>query len=210
MYLIEKIPTKIGHSIAVNLNLDKNNEEVITYGAIIMFQTLFSISLVLIFGFIFNVFIEALLLSLTGSILRKYSGGVHSASPYRCAVIGAAISVGLSITIVLILKYIPFLIVVLLISIALVYSYFYICKYAPVDSPQKPIKNISKKKRLKKISIILITIMYIIIGILLFMGNKNIIFLHYGCCIAAGVVWQTFSLTNLGHKVLHYIDSIKI
>lgn len=212
MFLIEKVSSKIGHSIANYLNIDKNQEEVITYGATIMLQTMFSISLVLILGLIFNVFAEALLVSFSGSILRKYSGGVHSSSPNRCAIIGAVISIILSVTVVFAVKYISFTYFVLLIIIGLIYSYFYIYKYAPSASERKPIKNISKMKRLKKYSIILVTSMYALTGclILLYLKNNNIIFLRYAGCITIGVVWQTFSLTKSAHKVLTKIDSFFI
>lgn len=212
MYLIERISVKIGHNVADSLNADKNKEEVITYGAVIMFQTLFSILLVLILGYTFNVFTEALTISFSGSILRKYSGGVHSASPNRCAVIGAVISVSLGITAVFISKNISLTMITFLILIGLIYTYCYIWKYAPADSQQKPITNTLKKKHLKKASIMIATIMYIIVCILIliYKYSHNIILLIYAVCITFGVVWQTFSLTYFGHNVLHRIDSIFI
>lgn len=212
MYLIERISVKLGHNIADCINADKNKEEVITYGAFIMFQTLFSILLVLILGYTFNVFAEALIISFSGSILRKYSGGVHSVSPNRCAVIGAVISVSLGITSVFISKNISLTMIAFLILIGLIYSYCYICKYAPADSPQKPITNILKKNHLKNASIMTATIMYIIVGILIlfYKYSHNIVLLRYALCITFGVVWQTFSLTDFGHNVLHRIDSLFI
>lgn len=212
MFLIEKVSSKIGHNIADYLDIDRSREEIIVYGAVIMLQTLLSILLALILGLIFNVFAEVLLVSFSGSILRKCSGGVHSASPNRCAVIGAVISTILSVAVVFAVKNISFSYFVLLIIIGLIYSYFYIYKYAPSDSEKKPIKNILKRKRLKRYSIILVTVMYTLAGylIMFYLKNSNIIYLRYAGCITIGIVWQSFSLTKSAHNVLYKIDSFFI
>lgn len=210
MFLIEGISTKIGHNLASYLNMDKDHEEILTYGAFSLLHTLLSILLVMVFGLVFHVFFEALIISFTGSILRKYSGGVHSTSPNRCAIIGTTISVSCSIAVVFISKTIPFTYIILLITIGLIYSYYYIYKYAPVDSSSKPIHNILKRQRLKKYSIIILSIMCGTISILviLYKSFGSNIFFIYSSCIAIGIVWQTFTLTHLGHKLLHKIDCI--
>lgn len=209
MFLIERVSSKIGHNVATYLSMDKDHEEILTYGAIAILHTFFSVILVMIFGFLFHVFLEALIISFTASILRKYSGGVHSASPNRCAIIGTIISVGFGIAVVFISKSISLISMLILFTIGLIYSYYFINKYAPVDSPAKPINNILKRQRLKNCSIIIISIMYAITGLLLLLyiysGNKT--FFSYAGCITIGVVWQTFSLTHLGYKLLHKIDS---
>lgn len=212
MFLIERVSTKLGHSISNYLNIKKEEEEVIIYGAIILLQMLYSILLVVLLGLMFNVVAEAIVISFTGCILRKYSGGVHSSSPNICAVIGAVISVVFSKGVSLIVKTVPLHIQVLLIVASLLYSYLYIYKYAPVESSKKPITDLLKRNRLKRYSLILVTILYLIICILLFIYKcyTNLYFIIYADCICIGIVWQTFSLTNIGRKLLHNIDLLFI
>lgn len=209
MFLIERVSAKVGHSMASYLNMDKDHEEILTYGAITFFQTFFSLLLIIIFGFTFHVLLESLVLAFTVGLLRKYSGGVHSASPNRCAIIGAVISVGLVKVIEFLTRAMSFTSMSLLIAASLIYSFSCICKYAPVDSSEKPINNILKRKRLKRYSIITLGIMFIIISFLIifYKISASKLFLIYADCIVAGTVWQTFTLTYLGYNFLHKIDS---
>ncbi len=74
MSLAEKIATKIGNNAKLFLNVNEEQEQIIIYGAINLFQMLFAILWVIIAGLLFGVFYEALIFSITASILRKYSG----------------------------------------------------------------------------------------------------------------------------------------
>ncbi|SMC24552.1 accessory gene regulator B [Clostridium acidisoli DSM 12555] len=212
MFLLERLSIKIGHTVAIRLNLDNNHEEILTYGAFGLLQTFFSIFLIMTFGFLFHVFFESLVISFSISILRKYSGGVHSCSPNRCALIGTFVCVSFSLFTIFILKTLPLTIIFLLIIISFIYSYYYIHKHAPVDSSAKPINNILKRQKLKQSSLIIVCILYGIISILLllYINSSNINFLIYAFCISIGTTWQTFTLTYLGHKFIHKIDSISI
>ncbi|OFI01557.1 accessory protein regulator protein B [Clostridium acetireducens DSM 10703] len=158
MYLIEKISNKIGIKIALLLKLDKDHEEIITYGAFNLFQILLSIFWIIVFGFIFGVLLESVIILFTISLLRKYSGGVHSNSPNRCIVIGTTVSIVLALMVKKILCYLDVKLIIILTAISFLYSYFTILKYAPVDSPAKPIKKIETKNKFKKTSILILNI----------------------------------------------------
>ena len=80
---MEKLSNNIANKVALELSLDDDNREVIAYGTFALIQMLFSIILVFLFGLLFHVAFEALIISFTGSILRKYSGGVHASSPWN-------------------------------------------------------------------------------------------------------------------------------
>lgn len=104
---------------------------------------LYNILLVILFGRIFNVVIESLIVSFTISILRKYSGGAHSSSPGICLIVGTfiAVSIGLVSKIG-----IDFNINILIGIITFAWAYYIIYKLAPVDSPAKPIRTEKKVK----------------------------------------------------------------
>lgn len=202
MFKIENICKKISSYIAQELNLDDDKKSVINYGIFAFIQMGICIALVIIFGFIFNVTIEAIIVSFTISILRKSSGGVHAHSPERCAVIGTVTSVGMA----LISKYInvSFSFFILVGSIIFIWSYYIVYKLAPVDSIAKPIKSIEKRKRLKKSSIMILSfyLIVVVINILCYLVIKNYSLLTYSLCIYMGLLWQVFSLTKGGHLIL--------
>ncbi|MDQ0148234.1 accessory gene regulator ArgB-like protein [Eubacterium multiforme] len=204
---IERISNKIADKIAIEIKVNDEKKEVIAYGIFGIIQTLLSILLVIIFGIIFNVLIEALIVSFTTSILRKYSGGVHASSPNICMMIGT-----FNCTVIpIIIKNLrlTWTLVSLIGIMIFILSYIIIIRLAPVDSANKPIKNDKKRKILKKKSIINLTIyLFIVFMLLIFYNilfNKNL--LLYCVCIYAGILWQVFTLTNIGDIVLRSVDS---
>lgn len=207
MISIEKICDNFSTHIANELKLDNERKSVINYGIFAFIQMSFSIILVMIFGIIANVPIEALIVSFTISILRKSSGGVHASSPGRCAVIGTIVSVGFG----LISKYINLKISgVLFIGIIIfIWSFYIVYKLAPVDSIAKPIKNQERRKKLKRSSMVILSVYLIIaiVNIIYYYYTNNVIALTYTLCIYMGLIWQIFSLTKSGHLILAKIDA---
>jgi len=208
MSLIEKISNNLAIILKENLNFDEEKFQVIEYGIHAFIHMMFSILVVVIFGLLFNVLLESLIISFTISLFRKASGGAHAETELNCALIGMIVSV---IPAIIITKYnIELRGLLVLITIFLIVSFILTIKLAPVDSPNKPIKSEKKIKRLKKESIttLVIYMILIIINILLskvIEGYKGEI---YGLCIAFGTLWQSFTLTKVGHKLFYLFDSL--
>ena len=208
---MEKLCNKVANKIAIQLDFDNDKKEVLTYGAFALLQMLISIALVLIFGMIFNVAVEALIISFIVSILRKYSGGVHASSPSACMVVGTIICVGQAILIKgFLVPQISTKVLLIFGTLTFIWSYYIVFKLAPVDSPNKPIKREEKIRRMKKGSITILSVyaIIILIDIIIFHyfgGNKLII---YAVCIYAGVLWQTFTLTKTGFHTITNIDTL--
>lgn len=208
---MEKLCNKIANKIAIELDFDNDKKEVLAYGAFALFQMLISIVLVLLFGLIFKVAVEALIISFIVSILRKYSGGVHASSPSACMFVGTILCVAQAIVIKSFLSS-QINTKLLLISGVLIFiwSYYILFKLAPVDSPNKPIKREEKRRRMKKgsITILSIYLIFVFIDIIIFHyfgGNRLII---YAICIYAGILWQTFTLTKFGFVTITNIDTL--
>ncbi len=97
MFLIEQFSNKIGNKIANSLELDRDTEEIITYGAFSLLQTIWALLCVVVLGAICNVLIESIIITLTAATYRKYSGGIHANTPNKCAFLGAIIFVGFAL-----------------------------------------------------------------------------------------------------------------
>ncbi|AJA49375.1 accessory gene regulator B superfamily protein [Clostridium pasteurianum DSM 525 = ATCC 6013] len=210
MFLVEKLSKSIVSNICNASEIDKDELEMIEYGALIFILKSINIISVIIFGVIFGVFLESLAITFTIIILRKYSGGVHSDSPNRCIVIGTCISILFPIIVNKIYNYIPFKFVNVIAIIILIFSYYIILKLAPVDSPAKPIVNMEMRKNLKNMSILVMTLISVLLILLtiLYINFAYIILLKILECICFGVFWQCFSLTVLGHVIMGKIDNI--
>ena len=208
---MEKLSNNIANKVALELSLDEDNRQVIAYGAFALIQMILSIIFVFLFGMLFHVAFEALIISFSGSILRKYSGGVHASSPWICNLIGIIICVGQAIIISLLISpAINLKLITILGVVTFAWSFYIIYKLAPVDSDSKPIVKKEKRNRMKKGSIILLSV-YLIITVFLTMlyirsGERN--FLFYLLCLYSGTLWQVFTLTAPGHLFLGKVDTI--
>lgn len=207
MSSIEKISNKIANKISIEINASNDKKEVIAYGIFGIIQTFLSILLVVIFGIIFNVVVEGLIMSFTTSILRKYSGGVHASSPKICMIIGT-----FNCTVIpIIIKNLNLNLnnIIILGVVTFILSYITIFKLAPVSSLNKPIKNIKKRKMLKNKSILILTFYVVLVYIIILnyksSFNKNLFI--YCICIYVGILWQLFTLTKVGYTVLTSVDS---
>ncbi|MBE6086825.1 MAG: accessory regulator AgrB [Clostridium beijerinckii] len=209
MSLTEKIATKIGNNAKLFLNVNEEQEQIIVYGAINLFQMLFAILWVIIAGLLFGVFYEALIFSISASILRKYSGGVHASSPSRCVIIGTFSAALAGILINNIFYTINSITVAVISGAIIIFAFITVFRNAPVDSIKKPIKNIETRKQFKRKSIFVIFIFSFMI-IILFMLNEKFSELYYIKLIESigvGVLWQTITLTKNGINFLNKVDS---
>ncbi|MBZ9609208.1 accessory gene regulator B family protein [Clostridium estertheticum] len=208
--MIENISKMISSKIALNLKMDKDHEEIIAYGAFNLIQILWCIILVIVFSSVFGVLEEALIITFTISLLRKYSGGAHASSPNRCAIIGTIVSVGFALIVQQVFSRFNSLAVIILGIISLMFSYYTVYRFAPVDSPAKPIKKIEKKQHLKKCSIIVLNILLGLIMILVFFHIKyrRSILLNIIECIYLAVLWQSFTLTTSGHTLFNKVNLV--
>lgn len=207
---MEKISNNIANKVALSLSLDNDNREVIAYGAFALMQMSLSIIFVFLFGLLFHVVFEALIISFAVAILRKYSGGVHASSPWICTLIGTIVCVGQAILISLLKSSVVNLKLVITLGVVVfIWSYYKIYKLAPVDSIAKPIVKEEKRKRMKKGSIILLSI-YLIITVMFILfyissGEKKL--LIYALCLYSGTLWQSFTLTTPGHLLIGKVDT---
>ncbi|MBC2579788.1 accessory gene regulator ArgB-like protein [Clostridium sp. DJ247] len=209
MFLIEKLSNNIANKISYPLNLDKDQEEVIAYGVFNLIQTLWCILLVILFGTIFGVTIKAIVISITIGFLRKYSGGAHSSSPNRCALIGTLVSVGLALVIQNAIYGISINVTIIIGIIVFIFAYYSVWKLAPVDSEAKPITKPEKRRLMRRNSIYVLIILNLIIIMLTMFYFKFKINLYLSTifCIYFGILWQIITLIPKGHKVLLKIDT---
>lgn len=206
---MEKFSKAVAAKLADELEYDNDKREVMAYGAFALTQMFISVGLVMIFGFIFHVFVEALIISFAASILRKYSGGVHASSPNTCTFLGIVVCVGFASLIKLALA--PMLGIkefLILGVLVFTWSYYTVSKLAPVDTPNKPIRSEAKRKRMKEGA-------FAVLGVYSLIACANIFayfyfrwdaFFVYAICLTFGMFWQVFTLTRIGHGVIERLD----
>lgn len=209
MNSIDKISKSFASIVSSNLSLGHDQEEVIAYGAFALIQTVLSIFAIAVLGLLLGVFAESMIISFAAAILRKFSGGVHATKPLNCAVIGMIIFCGIGLLVKHVFIKIEIVYLIGLISLGFAFVFFVMIKYSPVGSVNKPLKNLDKRKRLKKQSLMFTTSMLAVNIVLtyVYVHTNNINFLAVAVCISAGVLWQSITLVSLGHIIIESLDT---
>lgn len=203
---MENMANKIAEYLGNELELDKDRRLVISYGTFAIMQTVVSIFIVFIIGYILKLSTEALIICFTVSILRKYSGGAHASSAERCIILGTILCIGQTIVVKYLLE--PLVSIkglIIIVICSTVIAYFSIYKLVPVDSIKKQIKSQKKIRKMKIYSSITVGIYIFIIFINILFNYTNSI--RYSLCILIGLLWQIFTLTASGHFVTNKIDT---
>ena len=209
---MQKLSDAIAARLAGDLGYDEERQAVLAYGAYAVIQMATSILLTAIGGILAGCAFEALLISFSASILRKYSGGVHSSSQWVCTSIGLIVCIGVGSIIRYSTISIEALTLFLLTAVAAFgWSFFWIVRLAPVDTPNKPIRSAQKRKRMKRGSLVVLSVYAAIVLVLSGAAwiTADSMYIRFFLSILFGVLWQTATLTRSGHWIIHQIDRLQ-
>ncbi|MFZ5967002.1 MAG: accessory gene regulator ArgB-like protein [Bacillota bacterium] len=200
---MDKLINRILSVYKKELQIDKDQEAITQYALRILISTIVGYVVTLLIAWPLGVFTYALILLLITSVLRSFSGGAHCSSARNCTIYGTLIVSILA----LLLKHIPFStpIIMSTIPVTFFFSLWAINKYAPADTPGKPIGTKKQKEVLRKWSLILLCIWGAVVIVSYYMSGA----IHPWLFVSAvGLLWQSFSLTKTGYMFCHFADKI--
>lgn len=198
---------KISTIICNNLSITGEKREVIEYGMIALVQMVFFFLTVCFIGIFTGTALTALTICLTTSILRKSSGGVHVSSLNICTIIGVTVCLLASVFIQYVLTgwiSLFWLIIVAVLCYTLAFVVIYL--KAPMDTKNKPINTVKKKKRLRKSCYIILTTYALITTGLIYLSYQFNFSTTYVLCILFGLMWQILTLTKIGSIFIGGLD----
>lgn len=180
-----KVTMVTSEYLSQQLHYSEEKKEIIAYGLEKLIFTILGFLSVIVVGWVLQIWKEALVAVVAGAMLRKYSGGAHRATALGCLVYGAVTYPAAAWLAHFVfyrygsLGWLPSSIIGLLI-LAIVQ------RYAPVDSPAKPIISPEFRKRLYYTSLV-IAGAFILVALFLIQTSLSI-------AILAGLSIQTISL----------------
>ncbi|RKD23681.1 accessory gene regulator B [Caminicella sporogenes DSM 14501] len=200
------VETFITHILKIfkkHLEIDKKQDAILRYSLRLLISSILAYAFALLPALFFGTFKHVLITMLTFSTLRVFSGGAHCSCMLNCAITGSILANILG----LLNKYI-----ILdknnmlnLIIFTFFFSLWSIGKFAPADTPGKPITTKTKRQKLKKMSLIILCIWCFLCLIWFIHFDKPIIFIYAS---TFGILWQSFTLTNTGYKFYNVFDKI--
>lgn len=194
--MLEKITHKVTYKLTKNNELDNLKIQEVEYGMYIVLDTIFKIVVALLLANYFGVFKETLIITICMGVLKLYAGGVHLQNYYVCFVSTLLLYIGVPILCKYNLSnYIEVTnLTLIILNPALIYL---VSKYAPSDTVKKPIKSKERRKKLNKMSLIVIIILFSIS--LLINNNVTKFYILYSeILVVIGILPITYEV--LGEK----------
>lgn len=189
---------KIALLFAGALNLSEEQVEVFHYGLLLLKSTLLSLGAVLLAGFLVGNVLGTLLLSLVVAALRVFQGGVHCASEYRCAVTSAIVFGGLGFVLLRLPGWLELELVIFGAILLIVFATYL---WAPLPSPEKPIRKPEHRRKFRFLSYGAITVFTAVMLWCYYLNHISI-----ALAIAAGFLWQSLLLSPAGSGLIHGFD----
>ncbi|MTI79420.1 MAG: accessory regulator AgrB [Firmicutes bacterium] len=189
--------------LAKKKGVTADQEMILAYAVDVLVINTANLLATLLLGWILGVFYGTVASVITVAAFRHTSGGAHSKSPWRCAVVtillfplmaklGQYIA---SLDHIYMTVFSLFSILVCVICIIL---------WAPDDTPSAPIISSRRRKILKYLSLLNVAI---ISTIIIFIDSNYAIIKG---CLSLSILWVSFILSKPGHNLMSIIDKINL
>lgn len=199
MLVLERLTNYISHE----LQLNDTQTSTIFYALQMIHSTMSGLFFVVIAGWAAGVLSLSLTAVLASASLRLTSGGAHSARVLNCSLLGALLSTGIAI-ISKHLSSISALYLLLFILTIVIITLFSIWKYAPADTPNKPITNPVQIKKLRLLSFVQIFVSMVVFMFIFYSFGS--VSAPYTIAFFLAYLWQAFSMSPSGYRFVSMFD----
>lgn len=182
-------------------------EVVLTYAIEVLVINLSNILFTLLLAALLGLLPGVMSCLIAAFLFRHTAGGAHSNSPWRCAAITITIFPVMALLAVFLAR-LGAAFIDTFSAIAVLTGFVSITMLAPVDSPSAPIISPYRKKKLKVLSLAVLTLSAA--AIVIFRQSDLVYASQVRVCLLLTVLWVSFMLTNAGHRLMDLIDKIKL
>lgn len=201
MRLINKWSYACANSLINVLNENHQKRSIYYFSFQIIIGGIVKNIILITIALLLGIFIPTLLVILAFVSLRLLAGGYHMDTYGKCLFV----SIGMFIIAALVARYTYIYwtttYLVVLIVITFLSGLYILIRYAPKDTPHKPITDSFEIKKFKILSLIHLLVWVTLTSILLSFGFKM-----YVIALDLGIVLELFTITPTGHK---FFDAIK-
>lgn len=196
----------ISQYLARELDIDAGDADVIRYGLEIILGALIKGITVIGVSYLLGITPYVLTALGTSGILRLLSGGVHCSSYGRCLIFGSVMSMMIGSLAMVAGPYITPVVMLVFIMLTALTGLLFVYKWAPADTPGKPIKRPEKRMKFKKYSLLYVIIWNIAVTFFVLLSSESSLALSLALASAGGLLMQTASLSPAGYRLVGRID----
>lgn len=187
------------------LKLSDSDAAVVQYAMQVLLSSVVNLAAIIATAWLLGVLRYALFAALAAAGLRIISGGAHAAKLFNCSLLGAVISPGIGLTAKYLWPILPDMVLPVIVLVTFVAALVIIRLYAPADTPAKPITKPKQKRSLRILSFLYI-VTWAGLAVLTLAKAAPVSEAEL-LAIAMGILWQVFSLTPVGYRLVKIIDN---
>lgn len=199
--MINNLSSRLTDKMIAKGSITEDDRELYIYGLFMLLSQIMYFFLSVIFGLLFQCFIESVIFYIAFQFIRRYAGGYHAKTETRCEII-SALSIFVCLVAIRLSKLYNFDTVLLCLAIIAAIS---IATFCPLDTPEKPLSE-KEFKYFRKISWIILFVITVTI-VISYCFRFNVLFAP--CCmslilesvlIIAGKIKQTSNFKKMPNK----------
>lgn len=202
MRFVQKWSYSCAKQLAAVLNENHNRKAVYYYGFYIVFASLVKGIILISISLLLGMLIPALLIVFVFGSLRMLAGGYHFDTYGRCLFISLGLFVAAALITQYTFQYWNIVFVIIFLTLVFAISLYVLIKYAPKDTPTKPITDPVEIKKFKKLAIVYLGIWFIVCSVLTLLNLKM-----YALALSFGVLLEIFSVSPVGHSFFNLIKT---
>lgn len=201
MKFIQRCSYGCANHLATVMNENHNKRSIYYYGFFIIFGALVKGIIMFSIAAILGILVPTLLIMFTFGSLRMIAGGYHMETFAKCLFVSMTLFIIAALTAKYTYQNWTLSHIISLITLTFIIGLYILIKYAPKDTPNKPITDPIQIKKFKKLSLIYLFI-WLMTNILLAIYNLNM----YVIALSFGVLLELFAISPKGHI---FFDIIK-
>ncbi len=219
MRFIHKWSYVCANYLMIQMKENHEKRRVYYFGFQVIIGSLVKGILLVALALLFRTLVPTLIIMLIFATLRVLAGGYHMETYGRCIVTSLALFLISGIIAQYTYESWPYILVYSMIIVSFIITLLAAAKYAPKDTPNKPITEPEEIKKFKRLSAVYVIIWFIVFTVLVTMGLNGItIFkpeyeklLALSACF--GLLLEIFTVTPFGYnffkKISGELDKVK-
>ncbi len=198
--MLARLARIIGDHLAVSLELPGEAAERAAFALEILMLDVLTIGCILLAAWATGLFWPALAATITAAAMRALAGGAHSESPYVCILMSTFLALACGFLGRWLAPFLTTRLTVILVGVIALAGMAVLSRYAPADTPAKPIPP-AQAEVLKRLSLALLALWAA--GCLLLPLGPVL----RGASIG-GISWQLLSVTPTGSMIVRSLDGL--
>lgn len=202
---VRDLSAGVARYLGKELQLDMKDIETLQFGMEYCLGAIINLGVIIGVAWCLGIMPYVLAAVSTVISLRLVSGGAHSSSFLRCLLLGAIVMVGIGKTASMV-GMVPQNLLFALVGLSITGGFYALYKWAPADTPAKPIVSLTKRAKYRKLSYIYSTVWAAVMSVLILWGGE----LAFALTVASmgGFCWQIFTITPAGYRFATAVDRL--